>query len=56
MTDILRKKNVLIVEDEYFIASYIKKILVAPGAYVVGPVGDLVGVMRLAKREKVDVA
>jgi DNA-binding NarL/FixJ family response regulator len=56
MKDVLEDKNVLIVEDEYFIASDLKKVLSSRGAHIVGPVGDLVGGLRLAESGSVDVA
>lgn len=56
MSDALENKHVLIVEDEYFIASDLKKSLAAKGAHIVGPVGDLVGGLRLADSERVDAA
>jgi DNA-binding response OmpR family regulator len=56
MKDVLENKNILIVEDEYFIASDLKKALAAEGAHIIGPVGDLVGGLRLAESGNVDVA
>ncbi len=56
MKHVLENTHILIVEDEYFIASDLKKILAAEGAHILGPVGDLVGGLRLAEDEKVDIA
>ncbi|MBT2245033.1 MULTISPECIES: response regulator [Sphingobium] len=56
MSGILGSRHILIVEDDYFIASDLKKILLAEGANVVGPVGDLFGATRLAESEKIDIA
>lgn len=41
MNDQLAGKRILVVEDEYFIASDLKRALQKAGAVVVGPVGDL---------------
>lgn len=52
----LRGKRVLLVEDEYFIASDLKRAFVQQGAEVVGPVGDLAGAMQLAEQGDLDAA
>lgn len=52
----LSGRRVLVVEDEYFIASDIKRALVAEDAIVVGPVGQLERGLALANSEKVDAA
>jgi len=52
----LRDKRILVVEDEYFIASDLKRALGKVGATVVGPVGDLAAGLRLARSEAIDAA
>lgn len=56
MSYALENKHVLIVEDEYFIASDLRKVFAAEGAHIVGPIGDLVSGLCLAESEEVDVA
>ncbi|WP_102960839.1 response regulator [Mangrovicella endophytica] len=55
MTGTLADKRILIVEDEYFIASELKRTLKNEGAVVVGPVSDLEGGLMLAE-EPLDAA
>lgn len=52
----LTGKRILIVEDEYFIASELKHVLKKQGAIVVGPVADLSGGLALAACEQLDGA
>lgn len=54
MTDTLTGKRILIVEDEYFIASDLRNDLAKAGAVVVGPVGDLDKGLALAVGEALD--
>ena len=56
MSDDLKTKRILIVEDEYFIASDLSRALIAAGAEVVGPVGDLTAGLHLAGTEDIDAA
>ena len=49
-------KRILIVEDEYFIASDLQRALAAEGAEVVGPVGDLGQALGLAADRTLDAA
>lgn len=49
-------KRLLIVEDEYFIASDLKRALEAQGLAVVGPVGRVADALALIERERIDVA
>lgn len=49
-------KRILIVEDEYFIASDLQRALTIEGAEIVGPVGDLVRGLRLAEEDGLDAA
>lgn len=56
MTSPIDGCRVLIVEDEYFIASDLRRGLDAAGATVVGPVGDLGSALRLVESEALDVA
>lgn len=51
MTGVLAGKRVLIVEDEYFIATDIKRTLKGEGAEIVGPVGNLESGLSLADEE-----
>lgn len=51
----LAGRKILVVEDEYFIASDLKRMLIGEGAAVVGPVGDLASGMSLAE-EQLDAA
>lgn len=55
MASALDGKRILVVEDEYFIASDIKRTLKKAGAIVVGPVGTLKGGLSLAE-EQIDAA
>lgn len=52
----LTGKRILVVEDEYFIASDLKRALATEGAVVVGPVGDLARGLRLAEDDALDAA
>lgn len=52
----LAGKRILVVEDEYFIASDLQRALRAEGAEVVGPVGNLGQALRLAEDEAIDAA
>lgn len=52
----LTGKRLLIVEDEYFIASDLKRALEAHGITVVGPVGRVADALALIERERIDVA
>ena len=56
MTGILAGKTILVVEDEYFIASDLKRALEREQATVLGPVPDLDGGLALAGRDEVDAA
>ena len=56
MASRLTGKNILVVEDEYFIATDISRALQAEGAKVVGPVGRLEQGLALAEQERVDAA
>lgn len=49
-------KKILVVEDEYFLASDLSSVIVEMGAKVVGPVGTLSEAMQLAGTEDVDLA
>lgn len=55
MAGTLHGKRILVVEDEYFIASDIKRTLEREGAIVVGPVGKLDAGLSLAE-EPLDAA
>lgn len=52
----LAGKRILIVEDEYFIASDLKRAFQQGGAIVVGPVGDLTNGLALAEEGELDAA
>lgn len=52
----LAGRRILVVEDEYFIASDMKRALVEEDAIVVGPVGQLDKGLALASSEAVDAA
>lgn len=52
----LAGRRILVVEDEYFIASDMKQALLAEDAIVVGPVGRLDRGLALATHEAVDAA
>lgn len=55
--NVLRGKRILIVEDEYFIASDLTRMLGDHGAMVVGPFGSLdAGLAVLEDDEPIDVA
>jgi DNA-binding response OmpR family regulator len=56
MTEALAGKHILIVEDEYFIASDLKRALEQGSAVVLGPTGDLVRGIALANQEALDGA
>ena len=53
---ILSGKRILVVEDEYFIASDLQRILSAEGAEVVGPAGDLAAGIGFAQQGSFDAA
>ncbi len=53
---ILTGKRLLIVEDEYFIASDLKRALETQGATVVGPVGRVADALALIERAPIDAA
>lgn len=55
MIDGLHGKRILIVEDEYFIASDIKRTLTEAGAIAVGPAGTLRTALALAEQD-LDIA
>lgn len=52
----LTGRRLLIVEDEYFIASDLKRALEAQGVVVVGPVGRVADALALIEREPIDAA
>lgn len=52
----LTGKRILVVEDEYFIASDLQTALENEGAVLVGPVGNLDDGLRLAGSEEIDGA
>lgn len=52
----LAGKRILVVEDEYFIASDLKRLLRTQDAIIVGPVGDLDAGLSLAASEPLDAA
>lgn len=56
MTGALAGKRILIVEDEYFIASDLKRSLSEADAIVVGPVSALNSGIALAEQEMLDAA
>ena len=56
MKPALSGKTILVVEDEYFIAADLKRALVATGATVVGPTGDLAAGLALAEEQPIDAA
>jgi DNA-binding response OmpR family regulator len=49
-------KHILVVEDEYFIASDLKRALQAHGATIIGPVGGVDKALDLIAREPIDAA
>jgi CheY-like chemotaxis protein len=56
MDDRLAGKQILVVEDEYFIASDLKRALEAQGATIVGPVASLGKALDLIARQAIDAA
>lgn len=56
MTKTLTGRRILIVEDDYFIASDLKRMLTRAEAKVVGPVGDIAAGLALIEREPLDAA
>jgi DNA-binding NtrC family response regulator len=54
--DRLTGKRILVVEDEYFIASDLKRALAGAGAEVVGPVGALAPAEDLVERDGIVAA
>ena len=56
MPDRLAGKQILVVEDEYFIASDLRRALVAEEALVIGPVSSLAAGLDLAEREGIAAA
>lgn len=51
MTEALMGKRILIIEDEYLIASDLKRALTSAGAVVVGPAGTLETALSLAEQD-----
>jgi DNA-binding response OmpR family regulator len=56
MASALTGKRILVVEDEYFIASDLKRALAAANAIVVGPIGDVAKGLAIAAGEPLDAA
>lgn len=56
MTQALANRRILVVEDEYFIASDMKRALRNADAVVIGPTGDLDRGLQLAQDEAIDGA
>lgn len=56
MANALAGKRILVVEDEYFIASDLKRALTAQGAHVVGPAGTLAQGLALVREAAIDAA
>lgn len=56
MTERLAGKAILVAEDEYFLAADLKRALVAEGATVLGPVGELSAALALVDNSAVDAA
>lgn len=52
----LRGCRVLVIEDEYFLADDLEKILRDNGAEVIGPIGEYLEAMSLIDRDGFDVA
>ena len=52
----LSGRNVLIVEDEYFIATDLQRALAAAGATVVGPAGNVADGLKLAQSQTIHAA
>jgi len=50
MGEALAGKRILVVEDEYFIASDLRRMLRGEGAVVIGPVGNLAAGLSLAQQ------
>lgn len=53
---VLAGRKVLVVEDDYYLASDAQKWLEGAGAQVVGPTGNSADAIRLAREERVDGA
>jgi CheY-like chemotaxis protein len=56
MTARLAGRRILVIEDEYFVASDLKRALLAEGAHVVGPTADAARGLALAKDDGIDAA
>lgn len=56
MSDDLTKRRILVIEDEYLIAMFVEGALSDLGCQVVGPEGNLLAAMELARDEVLDVA
>ncbi|WP_022681720.1 response regulator [Sphingobium bisphenolivorans] len=56
MSETFKDKRILIVEDEYFIAQDIKRVLHQAGAEVLGPVSTLSEGMCIAEEGRLDAA
>lgn len=56
MTVRLAGRRIMVVEDEYFVASDLKRALLADGAEVVGPTGDVTSGLALADAREIDAA
>ena len=56
MAETLAGKRILVVEDEYMLASDLAQFLEQEGAAVAGPVGTVTGALALAETEALDAA
>jgi DNA-binding response OmpR family regulator len=52
----LERRRILIVEDDYLIASLLTEVMESAGWQVVGPVGHLTDAVATAAKEEIDVA
>jgi CheY-like chemotaxis protein len=52
----LKDCRILVIEDEYFLADDLKKVLNSEGAQVVGPTGDRAEAIKLIDRDGFDIA
>lgn len=54
--EILRGRRVLVVDDEFLIAAFLKEVIEETGAIVVGPANSYADALKLAETETVDAA
>ncbi|MBB4261428.1 MULTISPECIES: response regulator [unclassified Bradyrhizobium] len=52
----LKDRRILVIEDEYFLADDLKRVLSSEGAHVIGPTGDRAEAIKLIDRDGFEIA